>query len=96
MMPLPGPWAWRTADEIQINITGQILTIKGEVERTDEVDEKNLRIREQRWGAFERSMELPEMVVSDKGQAEFENGVLTLTLPKADQVKPKIISTKAK
>jgi HSP20 family protein len=84
------------ADDIQINLTGQILTLKGEVERTNEVDEKNDHIREERWGAFERSVELPTIVVSDNAKAEFENGVLTLTLPKADQALPKMITIKAK
>jgi HSP20 family protein len=84
------------ADDIQINITGQNLTIQGEVEHTDEVGENNYHIHNQRSGAFERRVELPTIVLSEKAKAEFENGVLTLTLPKADQVKPKIITIKAK
>jgi HSP20 family protein len=84
------------ADEVQINITGEILTIKGETRQVEEKKEKAWHMREQRWGTFERAVALPTEVVSDKAKAEFENGILTITLPKADEVKPKVISIKAK
>lgn len=84
------------ADEVQINVTGEILTIKGEVKQKDEVKEKAYHIREQRWGSFERSIALPTEVVADKAKADFENGVLTITLPKAEEVKPKTIAIKTK
>ncbi len=84
------------ADEVQINVTGELLTIKGETKQEEEKKEKAYHIREQRWGAFERSIALPTQVVADKAKAEFENGVLTVTLPKAEEVKPKIISIKTK
>ena len=83
-------------DEVQINITGEVLHIKGEIKQQEEKKEKAWHIREQRWGAFERSVALPTDVVSDKAKAEFENGILTITLPKAEGVKPKIINIKAK
>jgi len=84
------------ADQVQINITGEVLTLKGEVKHEEEKNNKAWHIREQRWGAFERSVALPTEVVADKAKAEFENGILTITLPKAEDVKPKIISIKAK
>jgi HSP20 family protein len=84
------------ADEVQINVTGELLTIKGETKQEEEKKEKAYHIREQRWGAFERSIALPTQVVADKAKAEFENGVLTVTLPKAEEVKPKTISIKTK
>ena len=84
------------ADEVQINITGEVLTLKGEMKHEEEKKEKAWHIREQRWGAFERSVALPTDVVSDKAKAEFENGILTITLPKAEEVKPKTITVKAK
>ena len=52
--------------------------------------------RERRYGPFSRSVAIPLPVVADKAEAEFENGVLTLTLPKAEEVKPKAIKIKAK
>lgn len=84
------------ADEVQINVTGEVITIKGEIKQENESKEKAYHIREQRWGAFERSLVLPTEVVADKAKADFENGVLTITLPKAEEVKPKTISIKTK
>ena len=84
------------AEEVQINVTGDMLTLKGETNQKEEVKEKAYHIREQRWGSFERSIPLPTMVVGDKARAEFENGILTVTLPKAEEVRPKTISIKAK
>ncbi|MBM3124736.1 MAG: Hsp20/alpha crystallin family protein [Chloroflexi bacterium] len=83
-------------DEVQINVTGEVLHLKGEVKQKDEVKEKSYHIREQRWGMFERSIVLPSDVIADKAKAEFENGVLTITLPKAEEAKPKTITVKAK
>jgi len=84
------------ADEVQINVTGEVLTLKGEMKHEEEKKEKAWHMREQRWGSFERSVVLPTDVVSDKAKAEFENGILTITLPKAEEVKPKVINIKAK
>ena len=83
-------------EEVQISITGDVLTIKGETKSENDTKEKAYHIREQRWGSFERSVSLPTAVKSDKAEAAFENGVLTITLPKAEDVKPKMISIKAK
>ena len=84
------------ADEVQINITGEVLTLKGETRQVEEKKDKAWHMREQRWGAFERAIALPTEVVADKAKAEFENGILTISLPKAEEVKPKIINIKAK
>jgi HSP20 family protein len=73
-----------------------VLHIKGEMKHEEEKKEKAWHMREQRWGAFERSVALPTDVVADKARAEFENGVLTITLPKAEEVKPKAVNIKAK
>lgn len=83
-------------DEVNISVTGEVLTIKGEVKQESETKEKTYHLREQRWGSFERSLILPTEVVADKAKAEFENGVLTITLPKAEEVKPKTIAIKSK
>lgn len=84
------------ADEVQINITGDVLTIRGEMEQEEEKKDRAWHIREQRWGSFERSVALPTAVTSDKANADFENGILTITLPKAEEVKPRTITVKAK
>jgi HSP20 family protein len=84
------------ADEVQINVTGDVLTLRGELKREDEQKDKSWHIREHRWSSFERSIALPTEVTADKANADFENGVLTITLPKAEEVRPKTISVKAK
>jgi len=83
-------------EDVQINVTGEVLVIKGEMKEKEEVKEKAYHLREQRWGAFDRTLALPTDVVADKAKAEFENGVLTIILPKAEEVRPKSISIKAK
>lgn len=84
------------ADQVQINLTGDVLTLKGEVKQEDERKDQAWHIREHRFGAFERSVALPTAVKTDKAEAVFENGILTVTLPKANEVKPKTINIKAK
>jgi HSP20 family protein len=73
-----------------------VLTIKGETTEEKEENQGNYHLRERRYGAFQRSISLPTLVNADKAAAEFENGVLTLTLPKVEEVKPKSITIKAK
>ena len=84
------------AEEVQINITGDVLTLKGESKHEDERNERAWHIREHRFGSFERSVALPTAVKTDQADAVFENGILTITLPKADEVKPRTINIKAK
>ena len=83
-------------EAIQISITGDALKLRGEVSEANEVSEATYHLKERRYGSFARSLTLPSTVVSDKARAEFENGVLTLTLPKTEEVKPKTITVKAK
>jgi HSP20 family protein len=89
---LPG----MAAEEVEISVTGDALTIKGEIRQKEEREDASYLIREQRYGRFERSLMLPTEVQSDKAKAEFENGILTITLPKAEQVRPKTITVKVK
>ena len=83
-------------EAIQISITAAALMLRGEVSEANEVSEATYHLKERRYGSFARSLTLPSPVASDKARAEFENGVLTLTLPKAEEVKPKTITVKAK
>ncbi|HEX9075496.1 MAG TPA: Hsp20/alpha crystallin family protein, partial [Anaerolineae bacterium] len=61
-----------------------------------ETKEENYFRRERHYGSFSRSIQLPAGLQTDKAEASFENGVLTLKLPKSDQIKPKSIKVKAK
>ena len=84
------------ADEVQINVNSDVLTIKGEMKHEEEKKDKSWHIREHRWGAFERSIRLPTSVMFDKAKAEFDNGILTITLPKSEDVKPRTITVQTK
>ncbi|OQY19235.1 MAG: heat-shock protein Hsp20 [Anaerolineaceae bacterium 4572_32.1] len=82
--------------DLDVSIVGDTLTIKGETKSEEDVKEEHYIHRERRYGSFCRSLMLPLPVLADKAEAEFENGVLTLTLPKAEEVKPKLIKVKTK
>jgi HSP20 family protein len=84
------------AEDIHITITGDTLNIRGEVSEEREEEGVQFHIRERRASSFSRSIALPTMVDADKAKAEFEDGILTLTLPKVEDVKPKTIAVKAK
>ena len=77
--------------EIQISLQEQVLTVKGEKRREKEEKDEHYYRRERSWGAFARSIRLPAPVVGEKVTATFKNGLLTVTLPKAEEAKPKHI-----
>jgi HSP20 family protein len=83
-------------EDVQISITANVLSLSGEFKEESEQKEKAYHLREQRYGSFERSVPLPTDVQTEKASADFENGVLTITLPKSEAVKPKTINIKAK
>ncbi|MFO7742397.1 MAG: Hsp20/alpha crystallin family protein [Anaerolineae bacterium] len=83
-------------EDLDISITGDTLTIRGESRAEEEVEEDNYIYRERRYGAFSRAVTVPTSVEADKAEAEFEDGVLTLRLPKTEEVKPKAIKVKTK
>ena len=83
-------------EEVDISITGDTLTIKGEHKEEEETKEENYWHKERRYGAFSRSVTIPMQIKSEQAEAFFENGTLTLTLPKAEEVKPKSIKVKVK
>jgi HSP20 family protein len=83
-------------DDLDISITGDTLTIQGETSEEKEETGAQYYLKERRASSFSRSVTLPTMVKAENATAEFENGVLTLTLPKVEEVKPKTITVKAK
>jgi HSP20 family protein len=78
-------------EDVQITVHGETLTIQGQSNYEEEKKDERWHIRERRAGSFQRSITLPVVVDSDKAQAAFEHGVLTLTLPKSEQAKPRQI-----
>jgi HSP20 family protein len=85
-----------SAKDLNISITGDVLTLRGEAQSEEDVEGAQYHIKERRFGSFTRSLGLPTAVMADKADAQFENGILTLRLPKAEEVKPKTITVKAR
>jgi HSP20 family protein len=77
--------------DVDISIDDDILTIKGEFQHKDEASEGNYLRRELRYGSYERSLRLPPTVDADKAHAEFEHGILKLTLPKRPEARARQI-----
>ena len=77
--------------EIDVKIDNNILTIKGKKEDIKEEKEKNYHLRERYYGAFQRSISLPNNIEPEKIKARFENGVLNISVPKSDKRTPKKI-----
>ena len=83
-----------SSDEVEISIEGDTLSIRGELRPP--LENVEYLFQERPYGAFARTLTLNVPVQADKAEAVFENGVLTLTLPKAEETKPKLIKVKAK
>ena len=78
-------------EEVDITVEGNTLTIAGETRSARKDEEGSTLIQEIRRGSFSRSLTLPDGLEADKATATFEDGVLTLRIPKAEQVKPRQI-----
>lgn len=81
-------------EEIDITLTDNVLTIRGEMKADEEIKEEHYHVRERRWGSFVRSVTLPTPVEQEKIDASYENGVLTLRLPKSEAAKPRRIAVR--
>ncbi len=82
------------AEDLEISVTGDMLTLKGVHREEQEVEDENYFRKEMRFGSFMRTLEIPVPTKIDKAEAEFEDGVLTVTLPKTEAVQPKSIKVK--
>ncbi len=83
-------------EEVDITITGDTLTIKRETKAEEKTEREDYLYREHRYGTFNRSVTLPSGLNTDKTEADFNNGILTLTIPKSEEIKPRQIKVKAK
>ena len=83
-------------EEVDITITGDTLTVKGETKAEEKIEREDYLYQEHRYGTFSRSVTLPGGLDSDKTEASFENGILALTIPKTEQIKPRQIKVEAK
>jgi HSP20 family protein len=86
-------------EDVKISLTGNVLKLSGEFSSESEKSEDKgvtYHLREHHYGAFSRTITLPTTVQGDKVQAEYENGIVTLTLPKAEEARPKTVNIKVK
>ena len=75
--------------DVEVKIAGGVLTVKAEKEEGKEETKKDFHLRERRFGSLERALRVPEGVDTDKIEAHFKKGVLTVMLPKtAEAQKP--------
>ncbi len=82
------------AKDLDISVSGDTLTIKGEKKQEKEEKDEHRHLIERSHGAFSRMVELTAPVAADKIKATFKNGVLTITLPKTEEGKRKAIPIK--
>ena len=85
-----------TSDELDISVKDNVLTISGETSAEEEVKEENYIRRERRYGSFSRSLALPVDAEGDKAEAAFEDGVLTVTIPIAEEPQPEAVKIEVK
>ena len=86
MMDIPG----LEKKDIDVNLSNGILTVSGERKLSSHGSEKSRILHETIYGTFNRSFELTSDIVADKIKAEFKDGVLSITIPKAKEVKPAV------
>ena len=78
-------------EDIDITVQGDVLTIKGQTQSEQQNEQANYHLHERRYGRFYRQVALPHGVKSDGAEASFENGILRLRLPKAEEAKERKI-----
>lgn len=78
-------------EDVKINLTNDVLTIQGEKKMEQSTKEGNVHRTERSYGTFMRSFRLPGAVDTDKVKAEYKNGILHMTIPKAEGAKSKQI-----
>jgi len=81
-------------EDVEVAIEGNTLTLKGDSKSAEEKTGQDVLLRERRYGSFCRSVTLPVGLDTGKAEAVYENGVLTLSIPKREEIKPKSIKVK--
>jgi len=77
--------------DVEVRVEDNTLYLKGERQFEKEVKEQNYHRVERSYGSFARSFSLPNSISADKVKAEYKDGLLTLTMPKREEAKPKTI-----
>jgi HSP20 family protein len=91
IVELPG----LTPEDVKLSLENNVLSIRGEKKQQAEERTERVHRYERSYGTFERSFALPTSVDSDHVSASFQNGILTVTVPKAERARPREIPVKA-
>lgn len=81
-------------EEIKISLNNNVLEVSGERKSEKKENTAQYRLKEIHYGKFARRFELPENVDADKINAEMEDGILNLSIPKSEEKKPRLIDVK--
>jgi HSP20 family protein len=84
-----------TSGDIELTITGETLTMRGERKRREGIKEDSYRRQERPMGRWSRTVTLPDRVDNEQVSASFSNGILTINLPKAAEARPRQIAVTA-
>lgn len=79
-------------DDLDVTLNDNVLTIKGETKSEEVKENSRYHLRERRFGSFARSIQLGLPVKAEAIEAHYENGILTLNIPKAEAIKPRRIA----
>jgi HSP20 family protein len=90
-VPVPGT----SPEELDLSITGETLTLRGERKRPEGLSEESYRRHERPHGRWARTVTLPDRVEGAQVSASYANGVLTVTVPKAESARPRQIAVTA-
>ena len=88
------PMAGIDPSKVNIEIEDNLLKVSGQSEHKSEVDEQNYYRKEVRYGQFQRSLMLPKSVKGEQAEATYKDGILKISVPKAEEAKPRRISVK--
>lgn len=91
---IKAPIAGVRPEDLEISITDEVITLKGERKEQSEIQRESYLAQECYWGSFSRSYVLPIPVTSDKAQASLKNGILTIAIPKQEKTKARTLEIK--
>lgn len=83
-----------TRDDIQVNVSGDMVTISGEKKQEEKIEKQHYHRVERSFGSFRRTFSLPDYVESDKAEASFKKGILEVRIPKSEERKVRKIEVK--